>query len=62
MQWILMLDLLRLGFLDGDSINGDSQFCLRSFRPLCFLDLLIELELSDTLFDHVDTFGLIHLS
>ena len=57
-----MLDLLRLGFLDGDTIYGDGQFCLGSFGPLCFLDLLIELELSDTLFDHVDTFGLIHLS
>ena len=61
-QWILMLDLLRLGFLNGDTVDGDSQFCLWSFWPLCFLDLLIELELSDALFHHIDTFGLIHLS
>ena len=57
-----MLDLLRLGFLDGYTIYRDSQFCLWGLGSFCFLDLLIELELSDTLFDHVDTFGLIHLS
>ena len=58
-QWILMLDLL--GLLNSHTIDRHGQFCLGSFGPLRFLDLLIELELTDTLFDHIDTFGLIHL-
>ena len=57
-----MLDLLCLGFLNCHPINGHGQFCLGSFGPLCLLNLLIELELSDALFDHIDPFRLIHLS
>ena len=56
-----MLDLLRLGLLNSHTIDRHGQFRLGSFGPLRFLDLLIELELSDSLFDHINTFGLIHL-
>ena len=49
-QRILMLDLLRLGFLDGYTIYRDGQFCLWGLGPFCFLDLLVELELSPSWF------------
>ena len=57
-----MLDFLSFGLLDSNSVNGDSQLCLRGFRSLVLLDLLTELQLPDTLLHYVNTLRLLYFS
>ena len=57
-----MLDFLSFGLLDSNSVNGDSQLCLRGFCSLGLLDLLTELQLPDTLLHYVNTLRLLYFS
>ena len=57
---ILMLNLLCLGLLDGDTINGHCQLGLGCLGSLSLLDLLAELQLPDSFLHHVNTLGLVN--
>ena len=57
---ILVLYFLSFGLLDGDTINGHCQLCLRGFGALSLLDLLTELQLPDSLLHNVDTLRLVY--
>ena len=56
-----MLYLLCLRLLNGHTINTNSQLYFGGLGTLGLLDLLTELQFSDTLLDHIYTLGLLHL-
>lgn len=61
-QWILVQQVLCLGLLDGHALHRDGQLYFgRLVATLGLFQLLIELQLLDSLLDHLDTLGLVHL-
>ena len=63
-QWVLVHHLFGFWLLDGDAVHRDSELHLgglsRLFSVLGLSDLLVKLQLLNTLLHHVDALRLIH--
>ena len=66
MEWVLMLDDLGLGILDGHAIHRDGELSFGHFpvvgARLSLLELMVELQFLHTLLHHINTLGLVHFN